>query len=209
MIRALIIDLDNTIYPVKSISDELFGGLFKLIDDLAEGISKADIAAAKEEVTRRPFQKIADEYGFSDEMKQQAVELLKVLTYDKLMQPYDDYKHIKTLQTDKFLVTTGFIKMQTSKVKMLGVAADFKQVYIVDPETTDKTKRHIFADILKKYNYKNEEVLVVGDDPESEIKEAKAIGLRTVLYDPNRKYKTTDADHVIVNHRELAELLLV
>lgn len=173
MIRALIYDLDNTIFPVRSISDELFAGLFKLIDENTRDIDKNDINSAKEEITRRPFQKIADEYGFSDELKQQATELLRRLTYDKPIIPFDDYRYIKGLQADKFLVTTGFMKLQSSKVKMLGLATDFKQVYIVDPDTTDKTKKDIFKEILRKYNYKPDEVLVIGDDPESEISEAK------------------------------------
>ncbi|RYE19390.1 MAG: HAD family hydrolase [Sphingobacteriales bacterium] len=207
MIRALIYDLDNTVYPVKSISEDLFADLFKLIDENTEGISQNDINSAKEEVTRRPFQKIADEYGFSEELKQQATELLRTLTYNKPMEPYADYIYVKSFQPDKFLVTTGFIKMQSSKVKMLGIAGDFKQVYIVDPDTTDKTKKDIFEGILQKYNYKTNEVLVIGDDPESEISEAKKVGIKTVLYDPNKKYSTTDADHIIVNHRELSQLL--
>lgn len=208
MIRALIYDLDNTIYPVKSISDELFAELFNLMDEYADSVDQSDMAAAKEEVTRRPFQKIADEYGFSDELKQKAVEHLRELTYDKPMQAFDDYKYVKSLQVDKFLVTTGFTKMQTSKVKLLDLNSDFKQIYIVDPETTDKTKRHIFLDIIEKYKYNKDEVLVVGDDPESEIKEAKAIGIKTVLYDPERQYTNNDANYLINNHREVEELLL-
>ncbi|RCH56304.1 HAD family hydrolase [Mucilaginibacter hurinus] len=208
MIRAIILDLDNTIFPVKSIADELFAGIYNLMDRYSDEVGGTSIAQAKEEMTRRPFQKIADEYGFNEDLTQEATSLLRNLTYNKPIQPFDDYKYVKTLQADKFLVTMGFTKMQSSKVKMLGIGSDFKQVYIADPETTDKTKRHFFADILSKYNYAENEVLVVGDDPESEITEARAIGIQTVLYDPERKYKTTDADHLIVNHRELAELIL-
>ncbi|MBE9585187.1 HAD family hydrolase [Mucilaginibacter sp. JRF] len=208
MIRALIYDLDNTIYPVKSISDGLFDGLYKLIDDNADGLSLASVEAAKEEITRRPFQKVADEFGFSDELKEEATEYLRGLTYSKPMQAYDDYRYVKTLDADKFLVTTGFVKLQNSKVKMLGIAADFKQVYVVDPDSTEKTKRHIFTQILEKYNYKAEEVLIVGDDPESEIKEAKAVGIKTVLYDPEKRYTAADADYRITNHRDVGELIL-
>ncbi|MCD8738999.1 HAD family hydrolase [Mucilaginibacter roseus] len=208
MIRALIYDLDNTIYPVESIADEVFAGLFKLIDDLAEGISASDIQTAKNELTRRPFQKVADEYGFNDELIEQATELLRNLTYNKPMHAFDDYRYIKTIAVDKFLVTTGFVKLQNSKVKMLGIAGDFKQIYVVDPESTEKTKRHIFTQILEKYNYKAEEVLIIGDDPESEIKEAKAVGIKTVLYDPEKRFTNADADYRITNHRDIGELIL-
>ncbi|GAA4317282.1 hypothetical protein GCM10023149_14780 [Mucilaginibacter gynuensis] len=208
MIRALIYDLDNTVYPVKSISDELFADLFKLIDD-DDTISNTDKQLAKEEVTRRPFQKIADQFGFSDELVQQAKTLISGLTYHKPISAFDDYRYVKSLTIDKFLVTTGFIRMQTSKVKWLDIQKDFRQIYIVDPETTSKTKKDIFTEILEKYNYSKEEVLIVGDDPESEISEGKLIGLKTVLYDPGRKYKTTEADYQITNHQEIKQLLLM
>ncbi|GAA4920424.1 HAD family hydrolase [Mucilaginibacter defluvii] len=208
MIRALIYDLDNTIYPVESIADEVFAGLFKLIDNQAEGISSSDIQTAKNELTRRPFQKVADEYGLSDDLKAQAAELLRNLTYNKPMQAFDDYRYVKTLAVDKFLVTTGFVKLQNSKVKMLGIVGDFKQIYVVDPESTEKTKRQMFTQILEKFNYKAEEVLIIGDDPESEIKEAKAVGIKTVLYDPEKRYTDAEADYRITNHRDIGELIL-
>jgi putative hydrolase of the HAD superfamily len=43
MKRVLILDLDNTIYPVSSIADHLFGKLFKLID---ENLGEEDRQAA-------------------------------------------------------------------------------------------------------------------------------------------------------------------
>jgi putative hydrolase of the HAD superfamily len=208
MIHALIYDLDNTVYPVKSISDDLFAPLFELLDNNAEGIAPTDLETAKQEITRSPFQKVADKYGFSDDLKEKAVALLKGLTYDKPMQPFEDYRYVKSLAVDKFLVTTGFVKLQNSKVKMLDIAGDFKQVYVVDPEATDKTKRHIFSEILEKYKYSADEVLIIGDDPESEIKEAKAVGIKTVLYDKEKQYTYADADYLITNHQQVQELIL-
>jgi putative hydrolase of the HAD superfamily len=76
MKRVLILDLDNTIYPVSSIADHLFAKLFKLID---ENLGEADRQAAekaKHELTRRPYQHVADEFGFSDELKQQGMQML-------------------------------------------------------------------------------------------------------------------------------------
>jgi putative hydrolase of the HAD superfamily len=76
MKRVLILDLDNTIYPVSSIADHLFARLFKLID---ENLGEADRQAAqnaKEELTRRPYQHVADEFGFSHELKEQGMQML-------------------------------------------------------------------------------------------------------------------------------------
>ncbi|XHR97354.1 HAD hydrolase-like protein [Mucilaginibacter sp. UC70_90] len=42
--------------------------------------------------------------------------------------------------------------------------------------------------ILEKYDYKPEDVLVIGDDPESEIKAASELGIDTFLYDPENEH---------------------
>lgn len=42
MKRALILDLDNTIYPVSSIADNLFGQLFGVLDQHAGEINTGD-----------------------------------------------------------------------------------------------------------------------------------------------------------------------
>jgi len=46
----------------------------------------------------------------------------------------------------------------------------------------------VFADILKRYNYTAADVLVIGDDPESEIKAATELGIDTFLFDPEGKH---------------------
>jgi putative hydrolase of the HAD superfamily len=209
MIRALIIDLDNTIYPVKSISDELFAPLFNLIDDYAAELGTGVAAQAKEEITRVPFQRVAGQFGFSDELIEKGVALLSGTSIDEPMHPYPDYKHLQSIDLDKFLVTTGFIKMQNSKVNMLGIRNDFRNIYIVDPATSTKTKTDMFEQIMQTYHYTPDEVLVIGDDPESEIKAAKPLGIKTVLYDPDGKYPFGAVDHHIKNHREVSQLILV
>jgi putative hydrolase of the HAD superfamily len=187
MKRALILDLDNTIYPVSSIADNLFAQFYKLLEQ-DPNIDISVIEDAKGEMTRRPFQHVADDFNFSAALKDKGIQLLKTITYDRPMQPYTDYHHIQNINLDKFLVTTGFTNLQNSKVKQLGIANDFKEILIVDPEISPKTKLDIFKDLMDKYNYKPEDLLVIGDDPQSEIKAAIALGIDTFLYAPDNNY---------------------
>ena len=201
MKKALIFDLDNTIYPVNSIADNLFAKLFQVLDDNETIINNGDadmINKIKEEMTRRPFQYIADKYRLNEEIRKQMTQALKTMNYDLPMQPFEDYKHLREIPLDKFLVTTGFIKLQYSKVKQLGIEGDFKEIFIVDPETGKHTKRDTFAEIMKKYSYQREELLIIGDDPDSEIKAALELGIDTFLFDPNNIYP-----HVHTTHRSL------
>jgi putative hydrolase of the HAD superfamily len=207
MKRALILDLDNTIYPVNSIADKLFGPLFDLIDhDLGEEDRQA-AEEAKHELTRRPYQQIAEEYGFSEELKTKGTELLRNCTYDDPMQAYPEYNDIRTIPVDKFLVTTGFTKLQMSKVRMLNIAGDFKKVYVVDPDQSGQTKGDIFKKIIQENGYKTEEVLVIGDDPQSEIKFAVELGIDTFLFDPDNKYTNEGVTYRAPDYRDLAQIV--
>jgi putative hydrolase of the HAD superfamily len=104
------------------------------------------------------------------------------------MQPFADYHLIKVIPIKKFLVTTGFTNLQRSKIKMLGIENDFEEIHIVDPEVSAITKKDVFAGIMKRHDYHVEDLLVVGDDPESEIKAAIELGIDTFLFDPGNKY---------------------
>jgi putative hydrolase of the HAD superfamily len=205
MKRALILDLDNTIYPVSSIAERLFGKLFKLIDEELEDKSAA--AAAKLELTRRPFQHVADEFGFGTELKDKGIQLLNNLAFDSPMQAFSEYEDIRAINIDKYLVTTGFTKLQMSKVKMLNIEADFKQVFVVDPDLSNLTKKDIFAMIMKDNGYAVNEVLVIGDDPQSEIKAALELGIDTFLFDPENKYPHVNATYKGADYKELAEII--
>src|SRR4051812_15272970 len=113
MKRALILDLDNTIYPVSSIANDLFGELFNVLDQHAENINKDgkdNVSKIKQEMTRRPFQHIADEFKLNDQLRSRLTDILRNLTYDLPMHPFEDYAEIRSISLDKFLVTTGFTK---------------------------------------------------------------------------------------------------
>jgi putative hydrolase of the HAD superfamily len=210
MKKALILDLDNTIYPVSSISENLFGALFDILDQHAEIINADDAEAVdkiKEEMTRRPFQHIADEFSLNEEVRNEMIEMLRNMAYAQPMKPFDDYQHVRTIPLDKFLVTTGFSKLQWSKVKMLGIEDDFKHIHIVDPDINQLTKKDIFAGIMRTHNYAPGDLLVIGDDPESEIKAAKALGIDTFLYDPANKHPHVKATHRSDNLEDVLKLI--
>jgi putative hydrolase of the HAD superfamily len=54
--KTVILDLDNTIYPVHSIGNELFYTLFKLIEESGE--YNGNLQEIKNDIMRRPFQKL-------------------------------------------------------------------------------------------------------------------------------------------------------
>ncbi len=203
--KAIILDLDNTIYPVSSIGDRLFKSLFQLIRESGE--YSGHFNQIRFEIMRRPFQYIADEFSFSESLKSDCFKLLSHLTYDEKMQPFDGYEALLTIPCRRFLVTTGYTKMQYSKIKQLGIETDFEAIFVIDPDRSALTKRDLFEKILADYNFSVDEVLVVGDDLNSEIFHAKALGIETVLYDYLSQHQESEDQNVIRNHKDLHRYL--
>ena len=199
--RAIIFDLDNTIYPVSSIGDKLFKSLFQLIVENGEYVGNLD--EVKGEIMRRPFQFVADDFSFSENLKSECLKLFLELTYDEHMEPFEDYKYVRKLPCMKFLVTTGFTKLQNSKVQHLNIENDFLEIYIIDPIQSKLTKKDIFQKLLIDYRLKTHEVIVVGDDLNSEIKAANDLGIDTILYDRESKHTDIENQKTISSFKEL------
>jgi len=223
MKKAMIYDLDNTLYAVSDIGHELFAPLFDRIersDNYSEDMDKI-----KKDLMRKPYQEVAEIYGFDEELKRDGDDILKELTYEKEIQVFEDYPALKELTYekeiqvfedypailelpgDRYLVTTGYTNMQNSKIRNMGISNDFKDLIVVDPSISDLTKMDVFSKIMKENGYQPSEMMVIGDDPDSEIKAAAELGIETVLY---HKLELTDhphADYIIKDFRELASIL--
>jgi putative hydrolase of the HAD superfamily len=198
MKKAFIVDLDNTVFPVPSIGEKLFAPLFSLLEN--SGQKRMD--EIRNDVMRKPFQWVASHYGLSDELKSQAIELLKTLEHKGPLTPFPDFAVLNSIQVDKFLVTTGFMRMQQSKISALQLN-DFREKIVIDPTTDSRTKKDVFRQILSDNSYSPQEVLVIGDDAESEIRAGVELGIDTVLYDPDRKHSNTAGTYVVANYNEL------
>ena len=199
--QAIIFDLDNTLYAVDTIGKNLFVYLFKFIEN--EGSHAAQIDNIKKDIMQKPFQTVAAQYYFSDKLTAQCTAHLQLLTYNSKIVAFDDYAHVKKITADKFLVTSGFTKLQQSKIKSLGIENDFKEIHIVDITIKHQTKKDVFTDILLRYNYMAGEVLVVGDDVNSEIKAAQQLGIEAVLYNKDLNKKMYDGINTIADFSEL------
>ena len=201
--KAIIFDLDNTIYAAPPLVDDMFASLLQLIE--RSGEHQSNISAIKNDMVRKPFQVVASMHRFSESLTQQGVEHLQTLTYDKPLNPFPDYVETKDLSLDKFLVTSGFHLLQMSKIKSLNIEHDFNEIHIVD--IANNSKKNVFAAILQKGRYALAEVLVIGDDLHSEIAAAQELGIDTVLYDKLNMYPDETLLPRITDYKDLIQYL--
>jgi putative hydrolase of the HAD superfamily len=205
MKRAFIFDLDNTIFSVPSIGHALFRPLFDMLS--AAGVSREKLDAIKQDVMRKPFQWVAKHYSLEPKLAEDSIEILKKLKHRGEITPFRDFSLIRNHPADKFIVTTGFRNMQESKVTALGLEKDFKEIFIIDPTTSSDSKKDIFRKILAKYGYTPEEVLIIGDDPDSEIKAANELRIDSVLYDKANAFPNANATYRISDYQQLMAVL--
>ncbi len=203
----LIFDLDNTIYPVSSIRDSLFPPLFTLLERPEYSLDEETLRSAKREIMRRPFQKVAEEFRFPGNLVEESLNLLRNLSIDQPMACFGDYHAVRTIPAQRFLVTSGFLKLQQSKIRQLQIANDFREIFIIDPDTSSLSKKDIFAHILEKYALRGSDVVIIGDDPESEIQAASELGLRSFMLDPDDRYRESGCSHSARRLNELAGFL--
>jgi FMN phosphatase YigB (HAD superfamily) len=156
--------------------------VFRAVRETNHGrLTEDELEAAFRDCWVHAFDKVAKEHGFSDEMHDAGWKAFAELEVRVPMCGYGDLDILPDLGVRRFLVTSGFRRLQESKVRALGVAGQFDEV-IIDAldEPGRRGKERVIADLVRKYRLDPAEVLVVGDDPESELASARKLGLRAV-----------------------------
>ena len=181
-IRAIIFDLDNCLAPSDEPGRGLLEPVFSAVRETNHGrLSEEELEAAFDACWVQAFDKVAKEHGFSDRMREAGWEAFARVEVEVPMRGYGDLDVLPDLGQQRFLVTSGFRRLQESKVRALGVASVFDEVVIDALDEPDRRgKERVFASLLAKYHLEPSEVLVVGDDPESELASAESLGIRPV-----------------------------
>lgn len=210
MVRAIIFDLDNCLSPAEEIGAELLEPGFEAIRRANQGtLSEEALAAALADCWRCPLDHVAVKHKFSEAMLAAAWKAFAGLRVEKRMRGYWDLEVLPGLPVRRFLVTSGFRRLQESKVQALGIAGWFERVCIdaID-EPGRKGKEGLFELILRDHGLSREEVWVVGDNPEAELAAGNRLGIVTVQTLRPGVTRAGNATHVVPDLCELRALLL-
>ena len=173
----LFVDLDDTIFPTRSIPPEVFEPLFESLNEVPHHFTEKQMSVIKADLWRYTFHEVAEKYGFSKDMRNHYQERLKSLPLNMEISVYDDYPHMCSLEIPMILVTSGTTRVQQQKIDSLRIRSDFIAVHIDDRNLRPGGKKRIFEELLEEYRWANREVLVIGDNVLSEIKAARELSL--------------------------------
>lgn len=111
---------------------------------------------------------------------------------------------------DLLAITNGVLESQTKRLQNAGWEKYF--IDVIAPENAGQAKPHvkIFDTLLQRNpQYKRNEILIVGDNPKTDIKGAHQAGIDSCwLNENNRSEVGTQATHEVTNLTELKNLLV-
>jgi FMN phosphatase YigB (HAD superfamily) len=208
MITAIIFDLDNCLAAADEPGHQLLEPTFDAIRRANHGtVPDATLERAFGDCWRRALDSVAKKYGFSDEMLAAGWAENARAEVTGPMHGYPDLGVLRRLRPRLFLVTSGFRRLQESKVRALGVEPLFERIYIDAIDEPDrKGKEAIFTEILRSYALEPQEVLVVGDDAESEIAAGSRLGMSTVQILRENVSRAHNATYHIASLEELQQV---
>ncbi|HEY9675897.1 MAG TPA: HAD family hydrolase [Waterburya sp.] len=210
MIKALIFDLDNCLAAANEMGEQLLEPAFGAIRKVNHGtLSDESLNQAFADCWRHPLDWVAAKYGFSEAMLSAGWSVLITTEVTRPMHGYGDLASLSELPVQRFLVTSGFRRLQESKVKALNLEPLFTLICVDAIDEPDRIgKQGLFERILDDYQLTPTEVLVVGDNADSEIEAGNQLGIRTVQTLRPGVPHANNATFYIHSLRELKNLLL-
>jgi len=182
MITAIIFDLDCCLCAADEPGQQLYAPAFEAITNASHGAhSPSVLQEAFADMWRLPFDFVAEKHAFTPAMKAAGWEILCRLEVTTPMHGYGDLGALQELPVMRFLVTSGFGRLQESKIQALGIGRIFTAIHV---DAIDQPgywgKQAIFEDILRGQRLQPDQVLIVGDNHDSEIAIGVRLGIRTV-----------------------------
>jgi FMN phosphatase YigB (HAD superfamily) len=203
MIKLIIFDLDNTLFDTR-------GQLgMKALDKMISEMKKVGLTPEQERILREKyhatgFRILAKQLGFSENLLRIGLDTYKHLDLAGIT-PFPDVHVLQELSQEKVLVTSGLKHVQMKKVEILGLMHLFKEV-IVDDSNNLSNKERIFDKLVRKHKLSQREVMVVGDNAESEIAAGHNLGM-VVVQIFRRDFIKGKADYYVKDLYEVKSII--
>lgn len=180
--KTVIFDLDNCLCPTTESGADLYDPAFTAIRIANDGsVADQALASAFSEMWSHAYDWVARKYCFTPAMIDAGWQALSQVEVNKPLVGYADLHLLATVPAERFLVTSGFRRLQESKIRALGIAAQFRKVFVDAIDVSPRAGKYaLFQEIIAQYALEVSDVVVVGDNPESELAAARSLGLVAV-----------------------------
>lgn len=219
MIKAVIFDLDDTLYGYEALDREARGRVCELVC-VELGIAAADYEEAYAHGRRETKRQLGDVAASHNRLLycQKTLEYLGVNpvplslrmyetywgTFLEKMQLFEGVREFMDRMREQSIVmmicTDLTAHIQHRKIEALGIAEDIRYLVTSEEAGKEKPAPEMFALCLKKLGMEPEEVCYIGDSQVKDVEGAAAAGMRTVRFYPDMPS--------VEQYRKLAEIIL-
>lgn len=209
MIDVLILDLDNCLAPATEVDRSLYVAALAAIRRANDGsVSEQVLDAAFQALWSTAYDVVARDHGFTEAMTTAGWHAFAGIEVNGPMHGYGDLHRLADFRVPLCLVTSGFRRLQESKIRALGIREVFSEALVdaID-ETPRLGKQGHFERLVATHGWRPAHVWVAGDSPRSELAAGRAIGATTVQTLRPGVVRSELADHHVHDLGELLALM--
>ena len=183
MVSAVVLDLDHTLFDPRTHPDSMVGTLAARLRAVAHGAVPATILdQALEDCWRHPFNQVLASHPLPEAVTAGWRRIMREAEVTEPLRPYPEVPTVLArLASRRFLLTTGFRRLQGSKLERLGLRPLFERVYLDSlDEPEPPGKRALLEQILDEHRLRPDDVVVVGDRGDDELAAARSLGIMAI-----------------------------
>jgi FMN phosphatase YigB (HAD superfamily) len=183
--RVIVFDLDNTLFETRSVPQSLTEPIYQALRESNCGddaVPPDVLEQAFDESWSIAFPLVVEKHGLPHRMLQLWQDAHRLLEFREPLQPFPDVMEvIPGLSSLKFLLTSGYRRVQNAKIDALGIRSLFDTI-IIDAVDDDihRGKEAILCELLQTQDWSPEDLLIVGDSSVSELLAGHRLGIPTV-----------------------------
>lgn len=223
MIKAVLIDIDDTIFDFEKCSKNAFKKTLKNLDlsykekDFSYFNKVNDILWTKQKLGKINIKEVfiersnmMSEYFELDIKKGLFNDLFVEFLFDEidLVIGIEDLLIYLSKKYQIFAASNGVFDMQVNRIKKSNLSKYFKGIFVSDIIGYEKTDERFFKKIMDITKYSNDELIMVGDSIKSDIIGAKNSKIKSIYFNKeNKKISDKNFTYQVKNLSEIKNIL--
>lgn len=223
MIKAVLIDIDDTIFDFEKCSKNAFKKTLKKLDlsykekDFSYFNKVNDILWTKQKLGNINIEKVfierssmMSEYFELDIEKEIFNNLFVEFLYDEI-EMIDEVEGLLSYLSDKyqiFAASNGVYDMQVNRIKKSNLDKYFKDIFVSDKIGFEKPDKRFFQKIMNITKFSNNDLIMIGDSIKSDIIGAKNSNIKSIYFNKeNKKNSDKNFTYQVKNLSEIKKIL--
>ena len=223
MIKAVLIDIDDTIFDFEKCSKNAFKNTLKKLDlsykekDFLYFNEVNDILWNKQKLGKININEVFIErsimmskYFELDIEKEIFNDLFVEFLYDEI-EMVDEIEDLLSYLSNKYQIyaaSNGIYDMQINRLKKSNLDKYFKDIFVSDKMGYEKPDKRFFEKIMNITKYSNNNLIMIGDSIKSDIIGAKNSGIKSIYFNKgNKKISDKDFTYQVKKLSEIKKIL--